>query len=295
MQNWKERGKAVYARLNTLSGGALDVLKDAVQHFGKVRATQAAASMAYYAVFSLFPLALGLIVVGSFVLESEQAQQEVIQFFTDAFPASQNLIEQNIEHVLDLRGPVGIIGLVSLLWSGSGVFSTLAYNVNLAWPEAEARNLLEKRLVALGMIGALVGLLLLSLVSTTVLNLLPRLEIPLGDGVSIYETPIWTLVSNLVPLLFTFLLFFSLYRWVPSIAVSGWEALWGALVAAIGWEIATRAFTWYLRSGTAQYELVYGSLGAVVALMFWVYLSSLVTFFGAHLCAAIARQAQAHV
>jgi membrane protein len=71
--------------------------------------------------------------------------------------------------------------------------------------------------------------------------------------------------------------------------VRWWEAFWGALVATLAGEIATRGFTWYLSSGIVQYELVYGSLGAIVALMLWIYIGGWIVLFGAHLSAAVAR------
>jgi len=280
-----------YSKIITDDVVALDVLKNTIQSFNEARASQAAAGMAYYAFFSLFPLLLGLVALGSFVLESQRVYQEVIDLVAEAFPTSESLIRSNIDHVFSLRGPVGVIGLISLLWSGSGIFTTLAYNINLAWPKAQQRNLLEKRLVGLGMIGMLIGLLLLSLISTAALSLLPKLEVPLGGGVSIYDTLLWAFLTNLVPWLFTFLLFFGLYRWVPNTQVGWIEAIWGAAAAALAWRIATHAFAWYLNSGLVSYQLVYGSLGAVVALLFWIYLSSLITLFGAHLSAAIARHA----
>jgi membrane protein len=66
-------------------------------------------------------------------------------------------------------------------------------------------------------------------------------------------------------------------------------ALWGALVAPLGRELITDAFGWYLGSGLARYELLYGSPGAIVALMLWIYLSSWVALFGAQMSAAVAR------
>jgi len=84
----------------------------------------------------------------------------------------------------------------------------------------------------------------------------------------------------------------SLYRWIPNTEVKWSQAFWGALVATLGWEIATQTFTWYLTSGMARYQLVYGSLGTVVALMFWIYLSSLITFYGAHLSAAVTQHSK---
>ncbi len=76
---------------------------------------------------------------------------------------------------------------------------------------------------------------------------------------------------------------------MPNTEVKRRAAFWGALVAALAWEVAANGLAWYLKSGLVQYELVYGSLGAVVALMFWIYLSSWITLFGAHLSAAIAQ------
>ena len=63
-------------------------------------------------------------------------------------------------------------------------------------------------------------------------------------------------------------------------------------MATLAGEIATNGFTWYLSSGIVQYELVYGSLGAIVALMLWIYIGALIILFGAHLGAAIARHAE---
>ncbi len=285
----EDRIGVIYQRANDLSGGSLGVLRDAFQRFNEARASQAAAAMAYYALFSLFPLLLALVAAWSFVLEREQAFQQVVGFVTEAIPISQVLIERNVQRVLELRGTVGVVGLIGLLWSGIGAFDVLANNINRAWTDAEPRNFLERRLVALGMVGTLSALLALSLVSTTVFNLLPQLQVPLRGGVSIYETALWGALSNFVPWLFTFFLFLALYLWAPNTEVERRAACWGAVVAAVAWEAAANGFAWYLKSGLVRYELVYGSLGAVVALMFWIYWSSWIVLFGAHLSAAAAR------
>jgi membrane protein len=282
--------KAAYRRANDLSGGSLEILRHAVRRFEQARAPEAAASLAYYALFSLFPLLIALVAAGSFVLEREQVYEQAMGFVARAFPISQQLIERNIQQVLELRGSVGILGLIGLLWSGTGFFTVLARNVNRAWPEAEPRDFLESRLVAFGMVGILAGLLILSLLSTAVVNLLPRLQVPLWGGVSIYETPLWTILSNLIPWLFAFLTFLGLYLWVPNVEVGWGGPLWGALVTALAWEIAASAFTWFLSSGLASYQLVYGSLGTVVALMVWIYVGSSIILFGSHLSAAITQR-----
>jgi membrane protein len=280
------RLQSLYARANKATGGRLQILRRAVKRFGETRATQAAASLAYYIFFSLFPLLLLLISLTSSVLQDSQAQQQTINFIRDAVPVSQQLLEQNIDRVLDLRGTVGIIGLVSLLWSASGAFTILSQNINRAWEGAETRNFLEKRLIGLGMIGVIFLMLLLSLVSTTLINVLPELQFTL-EGLGISSRHLWSLVARLISWIFTLGMFLALYRWVPNTDVSWRAALWGAIVAGVGWELSKGGFAWYLRSGLVQYELVYGSLGTVVALLFWIYLSGNVALLGAHITAAV--------
>ena len=283
--------KAAYDMINGWSGDRLDVLRQAAGSFAKSRAAQAAAAMAYYAVFSLFPLLLVLVSATSFFVAGDRARQETVGFMVEVIPVSRGLIEQNVKQVFDLRGPVGIVGLVGLLWSATGVFTVLAYNVNLAW--AESRGFLKRRLVGLAMVGVLFILLMFSLLSSALLNLVPRLQIPLLDGSSIYETVLWAIVSRIIPLGFTFLLFLTLYRWVPH-AKTGWAAACGgALLAAVAWEVVKNVFVWYLGSGLVRYDLVYGSLGAVVVLMLWIYLSGWITLFGAHFSAALSASRDA--
>ena len=284
-----ERGARLYAWADRRSGGALSVLRQAIRTFGEARAAEAAASMSYYALFSLFPLLLVLVVIGSFVIQREQAFDEVVRLISEAIPISQDLIRVNIRQVLDLRGPVGAIGLLGAWWSSTGFFTTLVRNVNRAWPQARPHSLFRRRLIAVGMVGTVIALLLLSLFSTTLLSVLPRFFAPVWADMAIYRTILWSVLSLTVPWFFTLAMFYAIYHWVPNTRVSRREALVGAVVAAVAWEVAKRGFAYYVGSGLANYDLVYGSLGAVVALLFWIYLGSWVTLFGAHISVAVHR------
>lgn len=287
MQSIKERLQQFYEWLDAHTGGVLSMLRTALEGFGKTRASQAAAGMAYFTFFSLFPLLLLLISLVGFLLSRSRAYEETLRLAQEALPVSQQLVQENVQRVLDLRGTVGVVSLLSLLWSASGAFSMLSQHINHAWPDAEERGFVSKRLIGIGMIAVLLLLLLLSLASTAVLDVLPRFEIPLNGGIMLYETFLWQIANWVVPWLFIFAMFVALYRWVPNVEVSWRAALWAALVAATGWELGKEAFTWYVSSGLVRYRLVYGSLGTVVALLFWIYLSMMLTLFGAHLGAAI--------
>jgi membrane protein len=273
---------AVYEQANRLSFGVLDILRYAIRRYSRVRAGEGAASIAFFTIFSLFPLLLVLVAIGSFILESEEAQKQVLDLFRLTVPVSPELVLSNMERVLAERGTVGIIGLIGLAWSASGVLTTLVRNIDRAWPIAKPRNFLQNRLVALGMIAALIALLGISSITNTILTILQGFEVPFFA-----DDPFWRIVTGVLPFLFAFLVFLGIYRWVPNTFVPWKSAFWAALVAAIAFEITSSIFSWYVQSGWAQYSLIYGSLGTIVALMFWIFLNCLIVLFCAHLSAAI--------
>ena len=225
-----------------------------------------------------------LIAGSSFFLNSQQVYQSISRLVQDTFPIATQLINENLRQVLDARGPVGLIGLLTLLWSASSVFSNLAYNVNLAWSVATRRSFLRRRLVGLGMIAGLGGLLLLSFALNSISKLLGIFN---NETIPILQQVPWDLLSGVGSWIIYFLLFLILYHRVPSAKVSWKATIWGALTATIGWKAATAGYGWYVSSGLGRYQLIYGSLGAIVALLFVIYLLAIITLFGAHLSAAI--------
>lgn len=259
--------------------------------FSKSRATQAAASLAYYTFFSIFPLMLLLILIGSFFLDRQNVLQRVTQYVQGVLPVPQQFITQNLQQVLKARAAVGIFVLVSLLWSASSMFDNLAYEINKAWPEAKERNLVQSHLVGIDMILGLTALILLAIVLDSLTKWLagpaPSTG-PLGP-----LNPL-ALISSLGSWIAIFLLFLAMYRWVPTVHVTWSASIWGAIAAAIGWKVATTGFAWYLSSPFARYELVYGALSGIVAFLFLIYIIAIVTLFGAHLTAAIDHAHKQH-
>jgi membrane protein len=290
MKNLQEILNSAYQRGNELSGGTLDILKAAVQSFNEANVSQAAASLAYYAMFSLFPLLLALVSIGGLILKGENVSQKMVTSVTRFIPVSENLIRSNIEQVLARRGTIGVIGLIGLLWSGMGVFTVLTQQINRAWTDAEPRGFLQNRLVALGLVGVLAVLLLLPFLTTPILGVLGQLDLPSWDKATFYKAFPWRLLSSGLPMLLTFLMFLGLYHWVPNTEVRWSDALWGAIFVTLAWEGAKRGFTWYVGSSLVNYPLVYGSLSTVIALLFWIYISSWLALFGAHLSAAVASK-----
>jgi membrane protein len=281
-----KRLKEWYGNVNQLSGGRLNIIKHALKTFSVNKASQAAAALAYYAIFSLFPLLLVSITGGSYFINSQHIYQNVTRLVNSVIPVSNQLIDENLRQVLAARGTVGILSLLTLLWSASGVFTNLAYNINLAWPKASRRNFFEQRLVGLGIIGGLSLLLVFSVALDWIVKFAPFLN---DKNISSPITRLWRLASDLGTWLMIFLIFLALYRWIPTSDVRWSATLWGALTASLGWKAATAGFTWYLTSGLGRYQLVYGSLGAIIALLFLIFIVAVITLFGAHLSAAVDR------
>ena len=286
--------RIIYEWLNDRTYGIIRILRIAVFNYGESNATQSAAGMAYYAFFSLFPLLLFLVVGASYILEVQSAYDYVIENVYRALPTAQNLIDANLQQVLDSRGAVGVLGLIAFLWSSTSFFSILTRNINRANPNSTKRGFFEDRAVALGMIGLLAILLGLSLLSNTVTGLLPKIDIIAVRGTPIHETIIWRYIIKLIPYFITLMLLIALYRYIPKEKV-GWKGvLIAAPLATLQWQGVTKIFTWLIQGGLVRYELIYGSLGTLASLLFWLYLISLITIFGAHLSAVIDLKLSQH-
>ena len=276
--------KEFYQTLNHLSEDRFGIIRNAVRTFTEKQAAQASASLAYYTLFSIFPLLLVFIAAGSFFLDRNQVFNTVTQFVQQALPVSRQIINENLQQILKARGTAGIISILTLLWSASGMFTSLAYNINLAWPRASRRNFLQSRLIGLWMILGLIGLIIISLILSWITHRLPFMDIAHASSLNLI---LLRLLSGFGSWLMIFLVFLTLYHWIPTLHVKWSATFWGALIASFTWKAVTAAFTLYINSNFGRYQLIYGSLGAIVAFLFLIYIISMITLFGAHLSAAI--------
>jgi len=286
----------IHIVLSHTTGGLYEIIATAIRGFVHHRSLEAAASIAYYALFSLFPLLIVLIAFFGIFLKREQAQIEVLRLLQEFFPLTDSnnvilqLVKQNLPFGINQHNSLNIFASASLLWAASSVFTVMARNINRAWQaEATPRDFLSGRLVAFGMMSVLAGLFILSLFLTVISNVLAHFRVPLGGGITIEQIPFWIVSTKLLSYFFSFALFLGVYRWVPNTYVRWSEAAWAALVAAIIWRLIIAVFTWVTNVQLMNYQTVYGSLATVVLAMFWIYLGSLILLFCAHLSAAIAH------
>jgi membrane protein len=270
----------------------LRITRVALVSFGREGAARGAAGMAYYTLFSFFPLLIVLVTIGSYFVDSQEASSRVAQLVISAIPVSQHFVEVNIARILVVRNSVGILGLIIFLWSGSNAFAMMVHNITSAWPKNERRTFFQKRLFGLAMVIVIILVLFLLMMSSTILNLLIRYRSVIPGLDLLFNSWLWNLGARVVYWVVPFLFFYSLYRIIPMGRVPIKSAGFSALGITVLWRLASSVFQWYLRSGFARYEVIFGSLSAIVVLLLWIYISSMIMFFGAHLCAASAGKVE---
>jgi membrane protein len=284
ISRWIDR---IYLTFDRRLGGRLTLLLKTALAFDQDDGAVISRSIAFYALFSLFPLMLVLVSIASSVLVSSEARDIVLNVVDEYIPSATSLVKDNIEQVLEKRGTMGIIALIGLIWSASGVFAAIYRSVNLAWGNQKSQLFWSEKLFGIGVV-FVVGLLL---VATTLFGTIVSIVRDWRTaffGWQPFSDPgsgeLWGLMSTLVPPLTSILAFIVLYRTIPRNRVR-WRDVWlGGLIAGLIWEAVRQLFTWYL-SNFAGYSLIYGSVAAIIGFLLWAYLGAMILLIGAEFTA----------
>ncbi|MBI4497524.1 MAG: YihY/virulence factor BrkB family protein [Chloroflexi bacterium] len=263
------------------------ILWRSVEDFQANEGTLAAAAIAYFALLSIFPLVLGLIVIVSFFLDPEAAREQIFVIVGQAFPVSREMIETIVADLLEARGTAGLLSVAALLWSGSRIFDALRVVLNRAWGAQEPRGFLLQQAVKGGLLVATVLAMFAVLFAAALARLLAGLEIPFL-GVRLADLPLWDVGLSLVPAAATFVVLLVLYRLVPAARVSWRAAAIGAGAGTVLIEVAKQIFYLFIRLG--EYNLVYGPLAGGVIFLVWTYFLGVILIYGAEFGKAVTEE-----
>ncbi len=257
-----------------------DVSARAVNEFLGKNGPQLAAAISYYALFSLFPLALAFTFGLSFFLE-EQTIEDVARRVASQAPVSQSAVSDLLSDTLRSRGIAGFAGAIGLLWAGTAVFSAVRKGVNATWGITRPRPFLQERIIDLSLMLAAATLMLVSIFSTAALSQLRELVdlITRETQTQVNSDLLWERMGSLIAAAISFVVFVGIYWVLPNTKVAISEAIVGATFATIVFEIVKNVFVWYVLNFSV-YSSVYGSIGGVVALLTWVYVSANILLFG---------------
>jgi len=261
------------------------MLGHALHQFHENDLFTSAAAMSYFGLMALFPALLLMLAISNQIT----AATELLTHAVEVYPGSGKFLRETIRSLSSVGPGIIITCIIVVLWAGSWVFSVIERALNRIWG-ATSRTFWHGRALTVGMI-AIVGLLLASSVMlTSVLVALRDIAGRLSPR-QIERYPVllsvgsvaWQGIFAAVSFLITVAIFVIVYRFMPKAEVTLRDTLPGAVLGGLLWELAKYIFA--LTLSYFHYDQIYGSVGAVVAVLTWSYVSSLILLFGAQLTA----------
>lgn len=262
----------------------------AVLEFVADRGHRDAAQIAFFAVLSAIPLALLLVGGFGLVFDEDAVRRRVIDTGFDALPlvtdSDRDRLERQVTTALDGAGHVGPASVLLLLVAATGVMGALRHSINVAW-DIEARPpLLRRKALDLALVTGATLLLVVSLGLSATRGAANAVDDE-GAGGSVLAA-VLDLLGDLLPVVLLTAVLLFLYRVLPMRRPRVREIWPGAVVAALGLLVAKLGLELYLER-LADFGALYGSLGAVIALLLFVYLSAMVIVFGAEFASEWSR------
>ena len=266
--------------------------KRTVQEYVSDNCSHMAAAISYYVVFSLIPLLIFLVSVFGFIVRNDEIEKEIVDRVVDATPLEkdeeQNLVTDTLRGVSRVSGALSIVGLLGMVWLASAMVGATRRALNTVWGSAGRRPPVQQKLIDLAMVLGLALLLGASVAATTALHTLRQVSNDALGPLSSSTGFFWTVPLLVLPGLLTFVTFLLIYRFVPSVR-NDVRTVWpGALLAAVLFELLKNGFALYVAHFN-NYDVVYGSLGAIMLFLLWTYLASNILLLGGELAVEYGR------
>ena len=238
-----------------------------------------AAAIAFYTLFSFFPLVLVVTFFLQGITGENVDELNLAKGIAGVVPVSTGFLVQTVEGVAGSRAVTGSVGLIGLIWASTSAFTAIRKGINTAWGVQKPRAFLSERLLDFGLaIGGGLVLMVLLYVSP-VISLISELN-PEFLNRTEFVSAVWLVTQKLILPVISFLAFLLLYKVLPNSLVS-WRDVWlGALITSLVFDLVNWTFVSYV-TNFPVYDLIYGPIGAVLALLAWVYISATILLFGA--------------
>jgi len=250
----------------------------AINDFLGKNGPQLSAAISYYTLFSLFPLIVAIISGLSFLLGQESID-ELANRVAQQSPVSEETISEIITSAVNSRNIAGIVGILGLLWAGTAVFGSIRKGINATWGITRPRSFLKERLIDITFMVVAAVLMLISIFSTAILTYLMEILEFITRETYVDGALLWERLASALPPTLSFIVFFAIYWLLPNTNVKITEPLPGAIFATTGFEILKNVFVWFI-GNSSIYSTIYGSVGSIVVLLVWVYVSSIILLFG---------------
>lgn len=273
-------GKRNEFDIRTTSG----FLKELFVRIKKVDVTGLGSQLAFFFLLSLFPLLIFIMTLLPF-LNLDQAQ--IYLFIQDYAPESVSLLIKNtLGDILKNRnGGLLTIGIFATIWSASKGMNALTIALNRSYFTEDKRSFLVARGMSIVFTVMLIGVLIVALV-LPVFGQQIGIVVFSAFGFEANFMNLWNSLRWSIPPVLIFFVFTIIYWVVPNVKIRLKSVLPGALFATVGWILTSFAFSFYVNN-FGSYSSTYGSIGAIIVLMMWLYFSAIILMLGGQVNAVI--------
>lgn len=284
-----ERGRLADTPGEIPKQGWRDVLLRVKSQIGEDNVSLTAAGVAYGWLLAIFPLLGSLISIYGLVADPAEVQRQVEQLFGLLSSEVVQTLHDQLTKLTEKSGATlgfgAFFGILFSLWSANSGTKAMITALNIVYSEKEKRGFIKLNLVSLALT---VGMVIAAVAALLVMVGLPLIFrfIGLEDTVrTILNIARWPLLAVAYTIGLAFL-----YRYAPSREKPQWHwVTWGSAVATVLWIVASGLFAFYV-ANFGKYDQTYGSLGAVVILMIWFYITAFIILLGAELNAELEHQ-----
>lgn len=242
-----------------------------------------AANISFFAILSVIPILMITMSVAGFVLGSSQDLfAEIVSAVTVVLPKGGDEFATNLNGIISGRSQIGGIGVVILLFIASLLFSSIEHALDRIFQSVKKRNFLHSR-----------GLAILLVFGITFLLFLPTMVSLFGAALQIFNIGIpleRIATSKVFFILLAIASFTAGVVIIPNHSVSIKYGLVGGVFFAIGISIAKFLFRWYIAHSFDRYNLIYGSLTALVVAVVWIYYLANILLLASELVAVLQRR-----
>jgi membrane protein len=247
-----------------------------------------AASIAYYALLSLFPFLLLVISLLGSITSDEGDRLAVLSFVFRYFPTQLDFVDAQLQAFRDSRVPIGVAGGLALIWASLGVFGAVTNAVNEAWGVERQRSFLKHRMVSFLMLAAAGGVMIVALAFVAAMQVARASWFGVMLARFGWLSALQTLTADYLATVLLIIGVGLVYYFIPN-AKTRFRDVWvGAALTGVLWRVAFDAFSWYLGRNTSM-TMIHGSITAVVVFLFWIFVSAIILMYGVEFTAAYAR------
>lgn len=235
-----------------------------------------AANIAFCALLAIIPIGMMMVsIAGYFLGGSDEAVGKIISMATNILPVSRDLFAANLQSILEQKSSLGIIGVVFLIFIATILTGSIERSLDIIFKAERRRNFLHSRLLGIALIFWITLLFSLPTMAQILEGLFNRygFDFPLSDLMG----------GKAFFLIIAFAAYLMTVVVIPNKKIYIRYAAVGSVVFAVGIGVAKFVFKWYMLFAIARYNIIYGSLTAVVLLVVWIYYLSVVLLFSAEL------------